>query len=356
MTPSQVYQKKVDAEGLTHDQVQLKALGLLDAVHQQLLEKNQPRKSRWLSRRQVNTVKGVYMWGEVGRGKTLLMDCFFASLPFAQKRRQHFNRFMLETQAQLRQHTGIKDPLRHIAKEIAQTTYIICFDEFFVEDIADAMILGQLFTYLFDQGVCLVATSNCSPDMLYQGGLLRERFMPAIKVLEQRTQVFNLSQEIDYRDNKTTGGQSVRYYTPLKQEYQRLEPHFLSLSQGAAIDREAVVLNHRIFAVILRSDQVVWFDFSVICHEPAASADYIALCSQYKTVIISNVPQLSEAHDNSARRFISLVDEFYDNQIGLILSAAVPIDQLYSGRRLAFAFKRTKSRLIEMTGSMANHI
>ncbi len=348
MTPLEIYQKRAHEHGFNHDDKQQEVLALLGELQKQLLTQQPTRQNFWRSLKSpTKAVKGLYLWGEVGRGKTVLMDCFFAALPFEQKRRQHFHRFMLEVQSQLRQHSGTKDPLKHIAEEIADTTRVICFDEFFVEDIADAMILGTLFSNLFAQGVCLVATSNCAPDRLYSEGLLRERFLPAIDVIKKNTQVVNLNQTVDYRLQQVGNLQQGNYYTPLKHEHQRLEKHFSTISIGN-IHHDPMILNQRIYPVIMRSDNVVWFNFSVICAKPASVADYIALCHTYQTVILGQVPQMNQHNDDDARRFISLVDEFYDNQITLIISAAVPIRQLYQGSRLAFAFERTKSRLFEM--------
>ena len=292
-------------------------------------------------------VKGIYLWGEVARGKTFLMDLFYEYLPYDRKRRQHFHRFMHDTHAKLNELKNEVDPLKIIADEIARTTDIICFDEFFVSDIADAMILGTLFTELFYRGVSLVATSNCEPDKLYKGGLQRARFIPAIEQIKLHCDVMKLDGDTDYRLRVLE--QAEIYHSPLDDSSdENLKDYFVRIAPNTPIENQDLIVHGRAIQSRLKAEGVIWFDFHAICETERSQVDYIEISREFHTVIVSNVPTLDEYKENAARRFIALVDEFYDRQVKLILSAELPLFELYQGKRLSFEFQRTESRLQEM--------
>ncbi len=304
----------------------------------------------WFSgRKKVEPVKGMYLWGGVGRGKTYVMDVFYDSLPFPQKIRTHFHRFMRRVHGELRKLKGHKDPLKVVAKVIAGEAKVICFDEFFVSDITDAMILAGLMDELFSCGVTLVATSNTEPDNLYKDGLQSERFLPAIDLIKQHTEVYNLDNGVDYR--LRTLKKARLYHSPLGGEAaQAMSGCFDSLALDLSVIRTDVGLDveGRKIVALKEADDVVWFDFMAVCGGPRSQNDYIVLAKEYHAVLVSNIPELAAANDDQARRFIYLVDEFYDRKVKLILSAEKPIHQLYGRGRLAFEFQRTVSRIQEM--------
>jgi cell division protein ZapE len=295
------------------------------------------------------SVRGLYLWGGVGRGKTLLMDLFFESLPFAEKLRTHFHRFMQRVHRELTELSGRPEPLTIVAERLAAETRIVCFDEFFVSDIGDAMLLGELLTRLFERGVTLVATSNVPPRELYANGLQRSRFLPAIAAIERHTEVVNLDSGTDYRLRLLE--QAETYHAPLDEHAAALmEERFRTLASDhtdieADIDLE---IEGRRIRCRRCGDDVAWFDFAALCDGPRSQNDYIELARLYHAVLVSGVPVFDWKHEDQARRFISLVDEFYDHNVKLIVSAAAPVDALYRGERLAFEFERTKSRLLEM--------
>lgn len=291
--------------------------------------------------------KGLYVWGGVGRGKTWLMDLFFHSLPVKDKQRSHFHRFMQFVHDELKKHPDEANPLERVADQVAKRARVICFDEFFVADIADAMLLGTLFGALFERGVTLVATSNVPPDDLYKDGLQRARFLPAIALLKQHTEIVRMEAGADYRlrmlERATTW-----FDTGSPGYLQALNELFTEISGDAKQEPSTLTINHRRLHVQRQADDVVWFTFKELCDGPRGSADYIELARCYHTVFISDVPILTSDHDNQTRRFITLVDEFYDRAVKLVIAAAAPIDSLHRGSKLAFEFERTQSRLIEM--------
>lgn len=294
-------------------------------------------------------IKGVYFWGGVGRGKTYLMDNFYESLPFEKKMRAHFHRFMRRVHRELTQLKGEKNPLEKVADRIASEARVICFDEFFVSDITDAMLLGTLLELLFERRVVLVATSNIIPDHLYENGLQRQRFLPTIALLNQHTEVVNVDGGIDYR--LRTLQQAELFHWPLDGAADlALMSAFEGLAPAVGEVRKAVSLeveNRKILCCYVAED-VVWFDFDVICNIPRSQYDYIELAREFHAVLIGGVPKMSNKNDDQARRFINLVDEFYDRNVKLVLSAEVDIAYLYDGRGLSFEFQRTQSRLLEM--------
>ncbi|MBL8301103.1 MAG: AFG1 family ATPase [Rhodanobacteraceae bacterium] len=292
-------------------------------------------------------VRGLYLWGGVGRGKTFLIDLFYEHLALAQKRRVHYHRFMRTVQAKLKELQGKQDPLVDVAAAIAADTRVLCLDEFFVSDIGDAMLLGGLLRELFARGVCLVTTSNTVPRNLYANGLQRERFLPAIALIEQHCAVVEIVSAQDWRLRALT--QARVYHTPLGLEAERaLNECFQRISHGVARPETSIEVHDRDIAVRKLAEDVIWFEFGAICEGPRAVADYIEIGKDYGTVIVSGLPQFTPSMEDAARRFIEMVDEFYDRHVKLILSAAVAIIDLYDGDRLRAEFSRTESRLIEM--------
>lgn len=294
-------------------------------------------------------IKGLYLYGGVGRGKTYLMDTFYECLPLRKKQRTHFHRFMQQVHAELAKLKHQKNPLEVVAAAIASNASVLCFDEFFVSDIGDAMILGGLLEHLMAAGVVLVATSNIHPDDLYANGLQRDRFLPAIRLLHQHTTIFKLDGGVDYRLRALK--QACLYFHPLGVDADTaLQDGFDRLASGHAEtlkDTHIEILGRAVPARLV-SDGVVWFDFEQICAGARSAFDYIELAKEYHSVVLANVPQLDSSMDDVARRFVSLIDELYDRHVKLIISAAVPLTALYTGTGLAFVFERTRSRLLEM--------
>ncbi|EIT68691.1 MULTISPECIES: cell division protein ZapE [Hydrocarboniphaga] len=346
LSPRQRYEQDLAKSGFVADASQAAAVDALDQVQRALLA-NPPKKRLLSDRLHWPKVEGLYMWGGVGRGKTHLMDAFYDSLPFAQKQRTHFHRFMLEVHERRRHFSHKRDPLKLVALEISHQVRVLCFDEFYVSDIADAMILGKLTQYLFDEGVTLVATSNCAPDELYKDGLQRQNFVPAIERLKQNLKVLNVDGGVDYRLRALTRVQLYLDSSDAEAEA-KLAQWFGEIAPEPGIVDVTLQIQGRPVKARRRADGVAWFDFSELCESARAAADYIQLAREYHAVILSRVPQLSFEHEDSARRFINLVDEFYDRGVKLLIAAAVPQEQLYTGKKLRFEFKRTQSRLREM--------
>ncbi len=292
-------------------------------------------------------VAGLYIWGGVGRGKTYLMDLFFETLAVKAKRRVHFHRLMRDVHERLAALGKVADPLDRVAADIASEARVLCLDEFFVSDIGDAMILSGLFDGLFRRGVTLVTTSNMQPDDLYQDGLQRQRFLPAIDLLNTRTQVVNLDGSVDYRLRLLR--QAGTYLTPDDASARASLQKFFDESASSQItSKQMLDINGREIRTHSCAKGIVWFDFSDLCDGPRSQNDYIEIARWYPTVIIAGVPALDQTLDDQCRRFIAVVDEFYDRRVKLILSAATGVDALYSGERLSSEFERTASRLIEM--------
>ncbi|HET6467930.1 MAG TPA: cell division protein ZapE, partial [Geminicoccaceae bacterium] len=294
--------------------------------------------------------RGVYIHGGVGRGKSMLMDLFFAEAPVARKRRVHFHEFMLEVQKrlhELRRNGGREDPLRQLAADIAAESRLLCFDEFHVVDIADAMILGRLFTGLFEEGVVVVATSNWTPDRLYEGGLQRELFLPFIALLEETLDVVALNSPTDYRLARLHD--APVYLHPLDAAAaERLEAIFAALTDGATGAPDEIRVGSRCLPVRRAAKGVAVFDFLDLCERPLGAADYLALSERYHSVILQGVPRLTPDKRTEARRFMTLVDAMYERRVVLVVSAEAPPERLYASGDGAFEFQRTVSRLMEM--------
>jgi cell division protein ZapE len=349
--PLALYRQRVTRGELAGDPAQTRAVEALERLYRDLLGVTAHRglraKVAKLAGKRPLRVRGLYLWGSVGRGKTLLMDLFYNALPFKDKRRQHFHRFMATVHERLKAHRDVEEPLELVAEEIAQNTRVICFDEFAVTDIADAMLLGNLFAGLFARGVTLAATSNIVPDQLYSGGLQRQRFLPTIALLKEHCEVVHVDGSTDYRLRALE--RADVYQTPSGPEAdRRLTEFFDSIAPDEGDHGGALELFGREIAYRRAADGVIWFDFRAICDGPRSQDDYIEISHLYQTVLVSDVPRFDTTLENQARRFIALVDEFYDRRVKLILSAAVPATELYRGERLKHDFLRTQSRLVEM--------
>ena len=349
------YDAELASQGFAPDPQQFQALEKLDLLRMRLIRAERTPISvtgRLLSAlrapKQPLAIRGVYLWGGVGRGKTWLMDLFFQSLPFERRQRSHFHRFMHDVHERLKRLKNQSNPLTRIAEDLAAKTRVICFDELLVGDIADAMILGTLFEQLTARGVTLVFTANVPPDKLYRNGLQRARFLPAILLLNTQLDVVAIDGDTDYRLRQLTQA-SIYLASGAAETPFAMQRLYDDLADDEADDGvRGVRVQGRDIAILRESENVIWFDFAALCDGPRSQADYIEIAREYQSVLVSNVPQFGTNRDNEARRFIALVDEFYDRRVKIILSAAAPPTELYQGNRLAFEFARTVSRLIEM--------
>ncbi len=337
------------ARGAIHpDPAQQHAVQALQALHDELQARPANGWLDWLRRRPRNgAVPGLYLYGPVGRGKTYLVDAFFDALPFAQKRRLHFPHFMRRTHDALHQLRDHRDPLGQLARDFAAEYRVLCFDEFHVSDIADAMILGRLLEQLIGEGGTLVATSNVPPDDLYRDGLQRARFLPAIDALKRHCRVVNLDGERDYRLERLE--QAPVYRVGGTGEHDAgLEERFTRLAPEPGRSEVTLEIEGRAIRARRCADGVAWFDFADLCDGPRGASDYIELARLFHTVLLSDVPRFDASREDEARRWIALVDELYERRVNLICSAAAAPEALYAGRRLGFEFQRTASRLHEM--------
>lgn len=276
-----------------------------------------------------------------------MMDEFFAWLPCTDKRRYHFHRLMSRVHKELAEWQATADPLARVAANFAREARVLCIDEFFVADIGDAMLLGRLLGSLLEQGVTLVATSNQAPEDLYRGGLQRERFLPAIANLQRHTHVVHVDGLVDYRLRVLAAADI--WHTPLSKTADlKLEGYFQGIAHTPGTRNTRLEVLGRRIPTRRLTEGVVWFDFQPLCEGPRSQEDYIQIARSFQTVLLSNVPQLDEFQENAARRFIALIDEFYDRRVNLMVSAAVPVHRLYTGTRLQAEFTRTRSRLLEM--------
>lgn len=355
----EAYQQVCAQEKLEHDPAQIEIVNILQKLQDDLGREFSVRhrilgKIRKLAARRIDPVQGVYLWGDVGRGKTFLMDLFFSSLAIKRKRRKHFHRMMGEIHARLNNLKDLEDPLDRVAAEIAHNTSVLCFDEFFVSDIGDAMLLARLLDGLFQRGVTLVATSNARPQDLYANGLQRDRFLPAIALLEKYTRIIQLEGGADYRLRRLQ--HTGTYLTPANAAAEaKLEQFFRDCATSTETeDPRLDILGRPVIAKRCAAD-IAWFEFPEICEGPRSAQDYVELARRFQTVIVSGVPVLAPGDEDATRRFISLVDEFYDRRVKLMLSAEAPADRLYLGKKLAFEFRRTASRLAEMQSAEYLH-
>ncbi|WP_053135030.1 cell division protein ZapE [Pseudomonas sp. MIACH] len=357
-SPLAAYQHAIAQQGFVADDAQRRAVDALQACHQALHQGRSP-------------ITGVYLWGPVGRGKTWLMDQFYQSLRVP-ARRQHFHHFMGWVHQRLFQLTGTHDPLQALARELSREVRVLCFDELFVSDIGDAIILGRLFQVMFEEGVVMVCTSNQRPDQLYADGFNRERFLPAIASIKQHMQVVAVDGGEDHRLHPGVGMQ--RYWV---NQPEALATVFAQLAGGERVSNGAVMVGHRSIMAVQSSASVFWCRYADLCEQPLAAMDFMLLCDRFKVILLGQVPELSaqqrpgriargtedgaervlagdrelpqlSVHDDSVRRFIALVDECYDRKVPLFIEARVPLERLYTQGYLEFAFRRTLSRLQEM--------
>jgi cell division protein ZapE len=356
--PLQIHQERLAAGGLRPDAAQAAAARRLQILFDDVVGwrpgKPRGRPGGWLARLRrradhVDGPRGVYLWGPVGRGKSMLMDSFFETAPMRAKRRDHFHAFMQDVHARLHRlrRDATADPLAPLADELAAEAWLWCFDEFQVEDIADAMILGRLFEQLFARGIVLVATSNQAPERLYEGGLNRDRFVPFIELLRDRLDVVRLDGGVDYRMARLAA-EGV-YHCPLGAATSAaLDRVFVALTDGATGRPETLRVGARTLEVSLEASGVVRFDFEALCGRPLGARDYLALARRYHTLVLDGVPRLDPGRRNEARRFVTLVDIWYEHRRRLVLGADGPPEELYPAGDGAFAFRRTVSRLMEM--------
>ena len=343
----EIYLATLVERGYSSDAAQLRAVDALERCEREWADYKALRRnaiSKLLLKPSIP--RGVYMFGGVGRGKSFLMDCFFQALPLTRKTRLHFHEFMREVHRELQDLKGTVNPLQELGKRIARRYRLICFDEFHIADVTDAMILHRLLQALFDNRVSIVTTSNFQPDDLYFNGLHRDRILPAIELLKAKLQVINVDAGTDYRQQ--TLQQVEMYHCPLGEAADAaMEAAFSRLAEARD---EAPVMNieHRELRSLRRAGGVVWFDFRTLCGGPRSQNDYLEIASRFHTVLLSNVPAMPLRMASEARRFTWLVDVLYDRRVKLILSAAVQPEALYAEGPLAHEFPRTVSRLREM--------
>lgn len=346
---ARAYRESLLRHGYRADPAQEHAVARLDDLRRRLQQRSRP--PGWLGRLigrsdGGSAVRGVYLWGGVGRGKTFLMDLFHGDL-HVPSRREHFHRFMKGVHGHLHELRSVEDPLPRVASGIAANARVLCLDELFVSDIADAMILSGLFESLVAQGVTLVFTSNAPPSGLYRDGLQRSRFLPAIALLERCCEIVNVDAGTDYRLRQLE--KAPLYLDSESSDVDAaMQARFEAIAGTPGRAGESLEVEARSIATRRLGPDVAWFDFAAICSGPRGAADYIEIARDFHTVLISGVPVFGVTSENEARRFITLVDEFYDRNVKLVIAAAAAPDQLYHGERLHFEFDRTRSRLAEM--------
>ncbi|TEA78469.1 cell division protein ZapE [Allopusillimonas ginsengisoli] len=347
MNVREYYQKALQERGYTSDEAQLAAVNRLQQYYDDWINFKKARSStlKKILRRPA-VPRGVYMWGGVGRGKSFLMDAFYLTVPVKRKTRVHFHEFMRSVHHELDAVRGQQDPLDEVARRIAKRYRLICFDEFHVSDVADAMILYRLLLGLFEHGTSFVMTSNYEPSTLYPDGLHRDRVLPAIKLIQQRMDIMNVDVGTDYR--RRAMEQVRMYLTPITQDTgAELQAIFDRLLDTAPLDPVLTVENRKITAKA-RGGSIVWFDFATLCGGPRSQNDYLDLASRFKTVILSDVPKMGARDASEARRFTWLIDVFYDHKIKLVMSAQCPAEELYTQGPMSNEFHRTVSRILEM--------
>jgi cell division protein ZapE len=363
-TVMQRYRHLVETGRIACDAAQENIGRALDKLVDEIIAKRLATKSSalgWLFAKRRETkapVKGLYIHGGVGRGKTMLMDMFFELAPVRRKRRAHFNDFMTDVHDRIARHRSLRkegkvkedDPIQAVARDLAGQAWVLCFDEFTVTDIADAMILSRLFSALFAEGVVLVATSNVAPQNLYKDGLNRQLFLPFIGILERHAAVMSLDSETDYRLAKVD--RIPVYLAPLSNETDKLmDAAWARTINGASVRPEEIAMKGRTIEVPRAAGRTARFSFADLCEKPVAAREFLAIADRYDTIFIDHVPVLDPTKRNAAKRFILLIDTFYDKRLRVFMSAEVPPDKLYAGRpgtTEAFEFDRTVSRLIEM--------
>ena len=345
--PASIYAAQLRDGSLLEDAVQAKAVASMQRIYTELRQQERPAWMFW--RRGHSLVRGLYLWGGVGIGKTCLMNFLYQCLANSGAQRLHFHRFMYMVHNELKQRQGESDPLSGFARSYARKVRILLFDEFYVSDITDAMLLANLLQALFANGVSFVATSNQPPGMLYHNGLQRDRFLPAIELIEQNTEVLHMDSDTDYR-SRYLQSSGVYYHPANKFSHDQLQRYFERFTKGDSTSRGVIIVNGRELKVLGHGDDCVWLSFMELCDTPRNTADYIELASLYPVLLLSDVPELDEDNDDATRRFIALIDELYERRVKLVMSAAVPAAKLYHGRCHSEIFQRTVSRLNEMGG------
>lgn len=350
-TPRERYEADVARGVVRCDAAQLRVLDRIQRLYDDLLQVPAPSLGWWTRflRKPRRPVRGLYLWGGPGRGKTYLADSLFESLPFPHKHRVHFHRFMQDIHAQLDALPRTPNPLTVIGRRMARQLRVLCLDEFHVHDIADAMLLSGLLQALFDAGISLVATSNSAPDALYLEGLQRDRFLHAIDLIKTHTHVVHLDSATDFRCEQLE--RSGTYHVAGGDEARRVLERHLQLLSPARVDYgQVLMINQRALPTVASADDVAWFRFVDLCDAPLWARDYLEIAQRFHTVLLSDIPRMDESRDDAAKRFMHLIDALYDRQVKLVATAQESPENLYVGRYLQFAFGRTVSRLLEMGG------
>jgi cell division protein ZapE len=351
-TPLSRYRQDLLSPDFEADQAQQLAVENLQRLYDELINQVEPKIGLFerlgiTSTKPKEPVQGLYFWGGVGRGKTYLVDTFYECLPFENKLRMHFHRFMRRVHSERKLLKDQADPLLIVGKKLASEARVLCFDEFVVNDVADAVILVRLMRVLFDEGVTLVATSNVEPKNLYLGGLQRDLFIPAIDMIYKYSEVINIDSGIDYRLRFLDKAET--FFSPINQASDDgMENNFKHLAPDAGKKHATINVEGRELNSIRRADGVIWFEFGELCDGPRSQNDYIELARCFHSILLSNIPVMDRLKEDQARRFINLVDVLYDHNVKLIVSAEAPAVELYIGTRVAFEFQRTISRLQEM--------
>lgn len=347
MNVTEYYEKELAERGYQADPAQRRAIARLQRCHDEWVAYKARRSNAFkklIFRPQ--PPRGVYMWGGVGRGKSFLMDSFYAVVPVRRKARLHFHEFMREVHRELEALKGRADPLDELARRVAKRYRLVCFDEFHVSDIADAMILHRLLLKLFENGVQFVITSNYEPGTLYPDGLHRDRLLPAIELINAKLDVLNVDAGTDYRQR--TLAQVQVYHTPLGAEADRALRAAFSRLAAEPDENPVLYIEKRELKALRCADGVAWFDFATLCGGPRSQNDYLELVTRFHTIILSDVPQMTSRMASEARRYTWLIDVLYDHRVKLLMSAAVPAEQLYVEGPMASEFARTVSRIVEM--------
>lgn len=354
-SPAEAYQAAIDSGELDPDDDQRRAIDLLQGVYQELLAAPVDKTpdpgffGRLLGRREIEVtrVPGLYLWGGVGRGKTLLTDLFYRTVPFPEKKRIHFHRFMRSIHDELRELGQIENPLERVADNWIADTRLLVLDEMHVNDITDAMLIGGLLTHLFERGLTMVTTSNVHPDDLYKDGLQRSRFLPAIEQIKLHTTIHDMAGETDYR-LRLLENADIYFDRTDAASQEKLQSSFAQLTLNETVSDSAISINGRDIPVIRSGETAVWFDFDTLCNTPRSTDDFIEIATLFSTVYLSDVEVMDEDRNDEARRFVNLIDELYDRHVNLVVSAEALPEGLYTGQRLAFEFVRAASRLREM--------
>jgi len=352
LTPLAAYEDDLKSRNFQPDPSQATAVMETQALYDKLIysDKTEEKKSLFglFRTEKITPIRGLYFWGGVGRGKSYLIDTFYDCLPFPQKSRIHFNHFMQKIHARLKTLPKTPDPLIVVANDLAKQYRILCIDEFHVDDITDAMIMAGLLDALFSKGVTLVTTSNIEPNMLYKNGLQRDRFLPAIDLLNEHTKIIHLDNSIDYRLALLEKHGTFHIVEREENSREILDSHLKELANTTISYNQQISLNNRSLICTAKSDNQIWFSFKEICQTPRSSVDYIILARDYETLLVDNILTMDDGQNDVVQRFIQLIDALYDHRVKLIATAFAQPEKLYTGQRLAFPFQRTISRLIEM--------